>query len=201
MIDLKNKKILLTGGDGFFGSYVVEELLGHGVDRGRIFVHRRSDFDLRRLSDCQKVVESQDVIIHLAASVGGIGYNREHPAELFYDNLIMGAQLMESARLANVAKFVTIGTIVVATMHYDRSDPVNIGSGIEILISNLANIIKETVGFEGEIIWDAYKPDGQPRRCLDVSRAKELFNFESNISFNNGIRETVEWYLANTKHL
>ena len=314
MTGLNNQKILLTGGAGFLGSYVVEELLEQGADKNKIFIPRSSGYDLRKMDDCEKVVKDQDIVIHLAASVGGIGYNREHPAELFYDNLMMGTQLMERARLAGVKKFVAIGTIcaypkhtpvpfneadlwtgypeetnapyglakkmmlvqaqayrdqydfnaiyllpvnlygprdnfnpdsshvipalikkfvkakeskspqvsvwgtgnatrefchakdaargiVLATMHYDGFEPVNIGSGSEISILNLANIIKESVGFEGEVVWDINKPDGQPRRCLKVSRAKDLFNFESNISFNDGIRETVEWYIANTKQL
>ncbi len=310
MTDLKDKKILLTGGGGFLGSYVAEELLHHGINKSQIFIPRRSEFDLRKMADCQNVVKDQDIVIHLAAGVGGIGYNREHPAELFYDNLMMGTQLMESARLAGVKKFVAIGTIcaypkftpvpfkeselwngypeetnapyglakkmmlvqaqayrdqygfnaiyllpvnlygprdnfnpdsshvipalikkfveakelgaqevivwgtgkatrefchakdaargiVLATMNYDGREPVNIGSGNEISIFDLANLVKEAVGFNGNIVWDAEKPDGQPRRCLDVSLAKDLYGFEAEIDFKQGIQETVSWYLQN----
>lgn len=310
MTGLKDKKILLTGGGGFLGSYVIGELLHHGIDKSQIFIPRRSEFDLRKMVDCQNVVKDQDIVIHLAAGVGGIGYNREHPAELFYDNLMMGTQLMESARLAGVKKFVAIGTIcaypkfttvpfkeselwngypeetnapyglakkmmlvqaqayrdqygfnaiyllpvnlygprdnfnpdsshvipalikkfveakelgaqevtvwgtgkatrefchakdaargiVLATMKYDGREPVNIGSGNEISIFDLANLVKEAVGFNGNIVWDAEKPDGQPRRCLDVSLAKDLFGFEASVNFKDGIKETVEWYRSN----
>src|SRR3989344_4618177 len=110
-MELKNKKILVTGGAGFLGSFIVEKLLKRGISMKNIFIPRSKDFDLRKLDNCQKVVNGQDIIIHLAAKVGGIGFNREHPGELFYDNLIMSTQLMEAARQARVEKFVAIGTI------------------------------------------------------------------------------------------
>ncbi len=109
--DLKNKKILVTGGAGFLGSFVVEKLLAEGIPAKNIFVPRSCDYDLKKLEHAQKVLEDMHVVIHLAAKVGGIGFNREHPGQLYYDNLIMGAQLMEEARKQKIEKFVAIGTI------------------------------------------------------------------------------------------
>ena len=110
-MDLKNKKILVTGGAGFLGSFVVEKLLERGVPKENISVPRSKDCDLRKLEDCKKALDGIQVVIHLAAVVGGIGFNKEHPGELYYDNLIMGAQLMEEARKSGVEKFVAVGTI------------------------------------------------------------------------------------------
>ena len=110
-MDLKNKKILVTGGAGFLGSFVVEKLLERGVPKENISVPRSKDCDLRKLEDCKKALDGIQVVIHLAAVVGWIGFNKEHPGELYYDNLIMGAQLMEEARKSGVEKFVAVGTI------------------------------------------------------------------------------------------
>ena len=309
LLDLRNKRILLTGGAGFVGRHLVESLLKRGVPRESIFAPRRSDLDLRRWEDCQKAVEGRDVVIHLAAVVGGIGINREKPGEFFYDNLMMGAQLMEAARQAGMQKFVAIGTIcaypkftpipfreeelwngypeetnapyglakkmllvqaqayrqqygfngvyllpvnlygphdnfdprsshvipalikkcvdamergddyivgwgdgsptreflyvedcaegiILATERYDGSEPVNLGSGMEISIRDLTELIARLTGFKGEIRWDTTKPNGQPRRCLDVSRAEREFGFRAKTPFEEGLRRTIDWYMS-----
>lgn len=306
-INLSSKKILLTGGEGFLGRFVYQELLKEGCSPKNIIIPRFQECDLRRLENCQKIVRNTNVVIHLAAKVGGIGLNLEKPGELFYDNLIMGIQLMEEARKAGVEKFVALGTvcaypkytpvpfkednlwngypeetnapyglakkmllvqaqayrqqygfnaiyllpvnlygpgdnfnpksshvipalikkafesklngdkkmivwgtgkasreflyvedaargIVLATQKYNKSDPVNIGSGMEITIKELAEIIKRLVGFRGKIVWDTSKPDGQPRRCLDTSRALKEFGFKAKTNFYQGLKETIEWY-------
>jgi GDP-L-fucose synthase len=311
-MDLKSKKILVTGGAGFFGSRVVQKLIELGVPRENIFVPRTRELDLMKWEDCKKAVRGQDVVIHLAAVVGGIGANREHPGKFFYDNLIMGAQLMEAARLAKTEKFVVIGTvcaypkftptpfkeddlwngypeetnapyglakkmllvqsqayrqeygfhsiyllptnlygpgdnfdlksshvipalirkvyeaknegknyielwgsgdatrdflyvddaaegIVLAAEKYDKPEPVNLGSGTEITIKDLIGLICRLMEFKCEIKWDKTKPDGQPRRMLDVSRAKREFGFRAKTNFEEGLRNTIEWYLASPK--
>lgn len=311
-MDLKSKKILVTGGAGFFGSRVVQKLIELGVPKENIFVPRTRELDLIKWEDCKKAVRGQDVVIHLAAVVGGIGANREHPGKFFYDNLIMGAQLMEAARLAKTEKFVVIGTvcaypkftptpfkeddlwngypeetnapyglakkmllvqsqayrqeygfhsiyllptnlygpgdnfdlksshvipalirkvyeaknegkdyvelwgsgdvtrdflyvddaaegIVLAAEKYDKPEPVNLGSGTEITIKDLIGLICRLMDFRGEIKWDPTKPDGQPRRMLDVSRAGREFGFRAKTNFEEGLRNTIEWYLASLK--
>ncbi len=308
--DFVSKKILLTGGSGFLGSFVSEELVARGVKRDNIIIPRSRDLDLRRWESCVRAVEGADIVIHLAAKVGGIGYNLKFPGELFYDNAVMGIQLMEAARQAGVEKFVAVGTvcayprltpvpfkeenlwdgypeetnapygvakkallvqaesyrkqygfnaiylipvnlygpgdrfdpedahvipalvlkfydarekglkkvtawgtgnpsreflyvkdaargIVLAAERYEKSGPVNLGSGEEIMIGELVYMIKELVGYEGEVEWDTSRPDGQPRRKLDVSKAKEEFGFESEISLMEGLVETIEWYRKN----
>lgn len=307
---LKDKKILVTGGAGFLGKHVVRKLIKKGVKEEKIIVPRSRDLDLRTRENCAKVVKGVDVVIHLAANVGGIGYNDENPGSLFYDNLVMGVHLMEEARLAGVAKFVGVGTvcsypkftpvpfkeddlwggypeetnapyglakkmllvqaqaynkqygfnaihllpvnlygpgdnmdprfshvipalikkflegrtnssnevvvwgtgratreflyvedaaeaIVLATEKYDKPDPVNIGASFEITIGDLAKLVAKIVGFGGKIVFDSSHPDGQPRRKLDVSRARKEFGFVSKIKFEEGLKETVEWYLKN----
>ncbi len=309
---LKNKKILLTGGNGFLGSFVKKELINKGVKEKDIFIPDLPEFDLRNKKTCQKVTKDQDIVIHLAAKVGGIGLNQEKPGELFYNNLIMGIQLMEEARKARVEKFVAIGTIccypkftpvpfqekdlwsgypeetnapyglakkmllvqaqayrkqygfnaifllpvnlygpednfdpksshvipalikkitdakkenrnfievwgtgkatreflyvedaargiVLATEKYNKPEPVNLGSGIEISINKLAETLCHLMNFKGKIKWDKSKPDGQPRRTLDTSRAKKEFGFTAKTDFEKGLKNTINWYLSHFK--
>ena len=309
MINLKEKKILVTGGAGFLGHAVLAELASRGVLKENITVTRFEDFDLRLFEAWERAVKGQNLIIHLAAKVGGIGFNRDHPGELFYDNAMMGIQMIEAARLAGVEKFVAIGTIcaypkftpvpfkeddiwngypeetnapyglakkmmlvqaqayrqqygfnaitlfpvnlygpgdnfdlaashvipalirkvaeakqagqaaidvwgsgnatreflyvedaargiVRAAEAYDDPDPVNLGSGMEISIRDLVTTICRLMDFKGDIRWDASKPDGQPRRMLDVSRAKERFGFKAQVGFEDGLRKTIDWYLS-----
>lgn len=304
-----DKRILLTGGAGFLGSFLVEKLKERGVHEDDLKVPRSKDVDLRYWENCIKVVKDIDVVIHLAAKVGGIGYNQKYPATLFYDNAIMGIQLMEAARRGDVKKFVAIGTvcaypkftpvpfkeedlwdgypeetnapyglakkmllvqsqayrqqygfnsiyllpvnlygprdnfspesshvipalikkifdakesgkdyvtvwgtgnatreflyvedaatgIILATERYNKPDPVNLGSGFEISIKDLVELIAELAEFDGEIRWDTSKPDGQPRRCLDISKAEKEFGFKAKTDFREGLKETIEWYKA-----
>ena len=313
MIDLTKKKILITGAWGFLGRHLTKNLLEkRKVPRENLFLPTSQELDLRKWENCQKAVQGQDIVIHLAAKVGGIGLNREKPAELFYDNLIMGVQLMEAARQAGVEKFVAIGTvcaypkftpvpfkekdlwsgypeetnapyglakkmllvqsqayrqqygfnsifllpvnmygpgdnfdpksshviaalirkvyeakkegrnyievwgtgrasreflyvedgaegIILATEKYDKPEPVNLGSGMEISIKDLTKLICQFMNFKGEIRWDISKPDGQPRRCLDISRAKKEFGFEAKTNFEEGLKKTIDWYIRNVE--
>jgi GDP-L-fucose synthase len=302
---LANKRVLVTGGAGFLGKQVVAKLEERGCQK--IFVPRSKDIDLARWESCTRAVEDRDVVIHLAAKVGGIGYNQTYPASLFYDNAIMGIQMMEAARQEAVEKFVALGTvcaypkftrvpfkeedlwngypeetnapyglakkmllvqsqayrrqygfnaifllpvnlygpgdnfdlesshvipalirkfteavrdnrrevevwgtgevsreflyvedaaeaIVLATERYNKPEPVNIGAGFEIKIKDLVKLIADVTGFKGEIRWDRSKPDGQPRRRLDVSKAKQEFGFEAKVDFGEGLKRTIEWY-------
>ena len=310
----QDKRVIVTGGAGFLGSYVVEGLQGRGA--GEVIIPRSADYDLRDLTAVRRLLQDStdaesgapvDMVIHLAAVVGGIGANRARPAEFFYDNLMMGIQLLHESYRAGVPKFVAVGTvcaypkfapvpfreddlwngypeetnapyglakkmmlvqsqtyrdqygynsifllpvnlygpgdnfdletshvipalirksleakargddqlvawgdgsptreflyagdaaegILLAAERYDDSQPVNIGSSFEIRIKDLLELIADLTGFEGEIVWDTSKPNGQPRRKLDVGRARELFGFESATSFEEGLRETIEWY-------
>jgi GDP-L-fucose synthase len=307
MLDLKNKKIIVTGGAGFLGKYVVRKLDEAGCKN--IFIPTIEEYDLRELAEIKKMYAhaKADIVIHLAATVGGIGANLGKPGSYFYDNLVMGIQLIEQARATDIEKFVIIGTIcaypkltpvpfreenlwngypdevtgpyglakkmllvqsqayrqqygfnsifllpvnlygpgdnfdpkfshvvpalirkfyeakindskevvvwgtgnatrefiyvqdcaegiVKATQNYDKSEPINIGTGVETPIKDLAEKIKDLVGYKGRIIWDASKPDGQPRRCLDVSRAIKEFGFQAKTNFDVGLKNTIEWY-------
>jgi GDP-L-fucose synthase len=309
-LELKNKRILVTGGAGFLGRQVIDQLCQAGADRAKITVPRSRDYDLRIWENCQRAVDQQDIIIHLAAHVGGIGLNREKPAELFYDNLIMGTQLIHAAYQAVIEKFVCVGTIcaypkftpvpfkeddlwngypeetnapygiakkallvqlqsyrqqygfngiyllpvnlygpednfntesshvipalirkvheaqiredkqlpvwgdgsptreflysedaargiVMGTQSYNDSEPINLGTGYEISIRDLITLVCELMEFEGEIVWETDKPNGQPRRCLDTERAKQAFNFTAEVDFRQGLENTIEWYRQN----
>ncbi len=302
-----DKRVAVTGGAGFLGHYVIEGLRQRGCRQ--ILVPRIEEYDLVHLDDIVRMYDDMrpDIVIHLAAVVGGIGANREKPGEFFYKNLMMGVQLLEEARQRGLEKFVAIGTvcaypkftavpfreehlwegypeetnapyglakkmllvqsqayrqqygfnsifllpvnlygpgdnfdpqtshvipalikkcvdavetnapsitcwgtgevsreflyvadaaegILLATEHYNRAEPVNLGAGREIRIKDLAEKIAELTGFTGEIRWDPSKPDGQPRRCLDVSKAREYFGFAARTSFDEGLRQVIDWY-------
>lgn len=306
-LDVTNQRILVTGGAGFLGRQVVHQLINVGANPEEITVTRSHDCDLRILENCQRAVEQQDIVIHLAAHVGGIGLNREKPAELFYDNLMMGTQLIHAAYEAGVKKFVCIGTIcaypkftpvpfkeddlwngypeetnapygiakkallvqlqayrqqygfdgiyllpvnlygpednfdprsshvipalirkvheaqikgetrifvwgdgsptreflystdaargiVMGTQFYSKSEPVNLGTGEEISIKDLIELICNLMKFNGEIVWETEKPNGQPRRCLDTTRAKNEFGFLAEVGFREGLKNTIDWY-------
>jgi GDP-L-fucose synthase len=311
IIPFENKRILITGGAGFLGSHIVKNLVEtRGFLEKQVVVLRSIDTDLRVYDNCRKAVENIDIVIHLAAKVGGIGFNQQNPGTLFYDNIIMGAQLIEAARLAKVEKFVQIGTvcaypkftqppfreedlwngypeetnapygiakkallvmaqayrhqygmniiyllpvnlygpkdnfdlnsshvipalirkfveatekeekevevwgtgqasreflfvedaaeaIILATEQYNKAEPVNLGTGKEIKIKDLVTLIARLTNFDGQIIWNTSKPDGQPRRCLDTSRAKLEFGFEAKTNFVEGLQKTIEWYRQN----
>ncbi|MER3446553.1 MAG: GDP-fucose synthetase [Candidatus Dadabacteria bacterium] len=312
--ELRDKRILITGGAGFLGSFVVEKLLQRGARRENLRIPRSKDCDLRIWQNCIRAVDGIDVVIHLAARVGGIGFNMRYPAELFYNNAIMGIQLMEAARQSGAEKFVAVGTvcsypkftpvpfreedlwngypeetnapygiakkmllvqaesyrrqygfnaiylipvnlygprdhfdpedahvipaliarfsnakingeerviawgtgnasreflyvedaaegIVLATERYEGKEPVNIGSGKEISIRDLVYLIKDIVGYSGDVIWDTSRPDGQPKRRLDTSRAKFEFGFEAKTPFEEGLCRTVNWYRENVLYL
>jgi GDP-L-fucose synthase len=306
----ENKRIIVTGGAGFLGGFVTDGLKKRGCKN--ILVPKIEDYDLVNIDDTKRMYEEMnpDIVIHLAAVVGGIGANREHPGEFFYKNLMMGVQLIEQGRLRNIEKFVAIGTvcaypkftpvpfkeeniwngypeetnapyglakkmllvqsqsyrqeygfnsifllpvnlygpgdnfnpasshvipalikkcidaidngddyiecwgtgkasrefiyaadaaegILLATEHYNGNEPVNIGSGSEITIKELVEKIVKLTDFKGQVRWDSSKPDGQPRRKLDVSKAKKYFGFEAKTSFDEGLKATIDWYQKN----
>lgn len=307
----QGKKILITGAAGFWGKHLIRNLLEkRKVPKENLFLPTVKELDLRKWENCQRAVEDQDIVIHLAGKVGGIGLNREKPGEIFYDNIVMSVQLMEAARQANVEKFIGIATVcaypkftpvpfkeddlwlgypeetnapyglakkmllvqaqayrqqynfnaiclfpvnlygpgdnfdpkfshaipalikkvadakkegkdyievwgtgkatreffyvedaaeglILAAEKYNKPEPVNLGSGMEISIRDLAKLICELMDFRGEIRWDTSKPDGQPRRCLDVSRAKKEFGFEAKTDFIEGLKKTIDWYEKN----
>ena len=309
IVDLQNKRVLLTGGAGFLGRVIARKLEERGV--ADIVIPRRRDYDLTRFDDVEKLYAeaSPDLVIHLAAQVGGIGANRGAPADIYLTNLLMGTFVIEEARRREVEKTVIAGTIcsypkfaplpfsedslwdgypeetnapygiakkallvhaqanraqygqnviyllpvnlygpgdkfhpsvshvipalikkfveakdqghdevvvwgtgtatreflyvddcaegfVLGAEQYDDPEPVNLGSGVEISIKDLAELIARVVGYEGRLAWDHSKPDGQPRRQLDVSRAREKFGFEATTDFEEGLQTTVDWYRA-----
>ncbi|MBP7764655.1 MAG: GDP-L-fucose synthase [Deltaproteobacteria bacterium] len=307
---LKNKRVTVTGGKGFLGRHLIDKLAGYGCRS--IEIADLPEYNLTDPGAIRRMYETTrpDVVIHLAAKVGGIGFNQEKPAELFYDNLIMGAQLMHEAYLHNIDKFVALGTICaypkftpvpfreddiwngypeetnapyglakkmmlvqsqayrrqygfhsifllpvnlygpgdnfnprsshvipalikkcfdaldagsdtlevwgtgsatreffyvedaadaicLAADRYDKSDPVNIGAGFEISIRDLTQLICRLAGFSGKIVWDPSKPDGQPRRMLETSRAAKEFGFTAKTDLATGLAKTIEWYRKN----
>ncbi len=302
-----DKKICVTGGAGFLGTWVIKKLIAAGALPGNIFIPRHPEFDLRKFEDCARAAASQDLVIHLAAKVGGIGFNQKHPGELLYDNLLMCTHMIEAARQSGVKKYVHIATIcaypkftpvpfkeedlwngypeetnapyglakkiplvqiqayrdqygfngisllpvnlygpgdnfnpesshvipalikkileakqrgeatvtvwgtgkasreflyvedaaegiVAAAERYDSSEPVNLGAGMEITIKDLAETIARLAEYQGTLVWDTSKPDGQPRRMLDTSRAAERFGFRAKTRFEEGLRKTISWY-------
>ncbi|MFQ3675981.1 MAG: GDP-L-fucose synthase [Endomicrobiia bacterium] len=307
IVQLQNKNILVTGGGGFLGSFLVEKLKNIGCKN--IFIPRSKDYNLVEMDAVKRLYQDAkpDIVIHLAAVVGGIGANSKNPGKFFYDNLMMGVQLIEVGRQVGIEKFVAIGTIcsypkftpvpfkeedlwngypeetnapyglakkmllvqsqayrqqygfnsiflmpvnlygprdnfdletshvipavirkcvdairenkdeitvwgtgnvsreflyvedaaeaiVLATEKYNKPEPVNIGAGFEIKIKDLVELIAKLTGFKGKIVWDTTKPDGQPRRCLDTTKAEKEFGFKAKTSFEEGLKKTIEWY-------
>jgi len=313
-----DKRILVTGGAGFLGSFVVGKFRERGFKN--IFVPRRKEYNLVEMEGVKRVYRdaNPEIVIHLASKVGGIGANRANPGKFFYDNLMMGVQMMEIGRQVGLEKFVAVGTIcaypkftpvpfkeddlwngypeetnapyglakkmllvqaqayrqqygfntiyllpvnlygprdnfdpdsshvipalikkcidamhqpqsfnltpqsigvwgtgkatreflfvedcaeaiVLATERYNKSDPINIGAGFEISIKELVQLIVKLIGFKGDIIWDVSKPDGQPRRMLDTSRAEREFGFRAKTNFEEGLKKTIAWYCSSTR--
>ncbi|HBR16170.1 MAG TPA: GDP-fucose synthetase [Deltaproteobacteria bacterium] len=303
----EKRRVTVTGGSGFLGSFDVEKLKQRGCKD--IFIPKSEDYDLIENEACKRLYKDAkpDVVIHLAARVGGIGANRENPGKFFYENLMMGVQMMEQGRLFGLGKFVALGTIcaypkftpvpfkeedlwdgypeetnapyglakkmllvqsqayrmqygfnsiyllpvnlygprdnfdpksshvipalikkcvdamekdepsitvwgtgkatreflyvedcaegiVLASEKYDKSEPINLGAGFEISIKELVTLIVGITGFKGDIVWDSTKPDGQPRRSLDTSKAKAEFGFEAKTGFEEGVKRTIDWY-------
>ena len=313
-MNFTEKRICVTGGLGFLGSHLIDRLKARGCQN--VFIADRDKYDLTKEAEIIRMYEEikPDIVIHLAAVVGGIGANREHPGSFYYLNMVMGAMLIEQARLHKIEKFVALGTIcaypkftpvpfketdlwlgypeetnapyglakkmmmvqlqayrqeydfhgiyllpvnlygprdnfddrsshvipalikkcveakeagrdsievwgtgkatreffyvedaaeaiALAAERYDGTDPVNLGAGFEISIKDLVELIAKLTGFEGKIVWDSSKPDGQPRRCLDTSRAKEYFGFEAHTNFEEGLKKTIDWYKENREAL
>lgn len=305
----EGKKVIVTGGAGFLGTHVVENLQ---QKKATVFISKAEDYDLRKIDNIKRMFDDfpPDIIVHLAAVVGGIGANSKNPGKFFYDNIIMGVQLMEEARIRNISKFVNIGTIcsypkftpvpfkeddlwngypeetnapyglakkmlivqsqayrkqygfnsinllqtnlygpgdnfetetshvipalikkcfdaiekkensitvwgtgkptrdflyvedaaegiLLATEKYNKSEPVNLGAESEISIKNLVELIAKLTGFKGKIVWDSTKVDGQPRRCLDTSKAEKEFRFKAKIPLKDGLSKTINWYKNN----
>jgi len=307
MATLKDKRIVITGGAGFLGSFIIAALQARGCEH--LFIPKVEDYDLTEHDNVKRMYDDfrPDLVIHLAAVVGGIGANREHPGEFYYKNMAMGLFMLEEARLRKIEKFVALGTIcaypkftpvpfrekdlwngypeetnapyglakkmmlvqsqayrqeygfnsifllpvnlygprdnfnpasshvipalikkcidareagdsqitvwgtgnasreflfagdaaegiLLAAENYDGGEPVNLGAGFEIKIKELVPLIAKLTKFEGDIVWDSTKPDGQPRRMLDTSRAEKEFGFKAKIGFEEGLRETIAWY-------
>jgi GDP-L-fucose synthase len=313
----ENKKVTVTGGAGFLGSFISEKLLARGVSENNLFIPRSNDYDLIEIENVNRLLNDSnpDIIIHAAALAGGIGANQECPAEFFYKNLMMGVPLMNAAYYHNPKmKFVALGTIcsypkfatvpfkeeylwtgypeetnapyglakamllvqsqayreqynfnsiyllpvnlygprdnfnletshvipalirkfieaqergedyidlwgdgsptreflyaedaaegiLLATENYNGNQPINLGAGMEISIKDLAKTIGRLTGFSGDFRWNTDKPNGQPRRMLDVSRAKDLFGFEAQTSFEDGLKQTIEWFKHHQKEI
>ncbi|MBO7435639.1 GDP-L-fucose synthase [bacterium] len=313
-MNFTEKRICVTGGLGFLGSHLIDRLKARGCKN--VFIADRDKYDLTKEAEIVRMYEEikPDIVIHLAAVVGGIGANREHPGSFYYLNMVMGAMLIEQARLHNIEKFVALGTIcaypkftpvpfketdlwlgypeetnapyglakkmmmvqlqayrqeydfhgiyllpvnlygprdnfddrsshvipalikkcveakeagadsievwgtgkatreffyvedaaeaiALAAEKYDGIEPVNLGAGFEISIKDLVELIAKLTGFTGKIVWDSSKPDGQPRRCLDTTRAFEYFGFKAHTNFEEGLKKTIEWYKENREAL
>ena len=305
---LEDKRILVTGGKGFLGSALIPLLEKEGA---KTFIFGSKDYDLREQSDVRKLFSdvNPEIVIHLAVDGGGIGYMKEHPGSVYYNNIIMNTLVQEQSKLKGVEKFVGIGSvcsypkftpvpfkeenlwegypeetnapyglakkmmmvqsqgyreqfgfnaihlmsinlygprddfdlknshvvpalirkmveaknrndkeitlwgtgsasreflyvedcargILMATKNYDKPEPINLGAGSEVTIKDLAEKTKDLVGFDGKIIWDTSKPDGQPRRCLDISKAEKEFGFKAQTNLNEGLKKTIEWYTS-----
>jgi GDP-L-fucose synthase len=303
----EDKKILLTGGAGFVGQHVFKELIKKGTNKKNIILPRSKKYDLRDYKTARKLTKNVNIVIHLAGNVGGIGYNREYPGTLFYDNLTMGVNLIEASRINKVKKFVCIGTIcaypkftpvpfieknlwngypeetnapygiakkallvmlqsyrqqyglngiyllpvnmygpgdnfnpksshviaalikkiydakkqkkkeiivwgdgsatreffyvedaaraiVLAAEKYNKPEPINIGAGFEISIKKLTQMLVKLMDFKGKIVWDKTKPNGQPRRMLNTTKAKKEFGFKASVNFEEGLKKTIAYY-------
>jgi len=306
LIEWNKKNVLITGGKGFLGSHVVDILSKKNVKK--LIIPESNECDLTQLENCKKIVQGVDIVLHLAAKVGGIGLNLEKPAELFYDNIMMGTQLIHEAKQAGIEKFIALGTIcsypkfaslpfseneiwsgypeetnapyglakkmllvqsqaykkqynfnsivvfptnlygprdnfepasshvipalilkiheakkrgsnkitvwgdgspsrdflyvedaargiILAAENYNDIEPINLGSEQEVTIKDLVTVISELMEFNGEIIWDRSKPNGQPRRCVSNEKAEKTLGFKPQISLKDGLNKTIEWFL------
>lgn len=181
MSSLAGARVVVTGGAGFLGGPVCELLRPYNP-AAVLVVPRKAEYDLTEQTAVRHLLDNTrpDVVIHLAAVVGGIGANRAHPGRFFYDNTVMGVLLMREAHKRAVRKFVP--------------DPVNLDTGREVTIKALAELICELCRYRGKLRWDPTRPDGQPRRCLDVSRAWDRLGWTATTGLKDGLRETIAWY-------